>query len=46
MPGADATCDDLVAWFKRIGLGQGFTLVHFSAQLKRFLWHKGCLRGG
>jgi hypothetical protein len=22
--------------------GQGLTLVHFSAQLERFLWHKGC----
>ena len=24
---------------------QGLTLVHFSAQLKRFLWDKGCLGG-
>jgi hypothetical protein len=22
--------------------GQGCTLVHFSAHLKRFLWHRGC----
>jgi len=24
---------------------QGLTLVHFSAQLKRFLWHRGCIQG-
>jgi len=24
---------------------QGFTLVHFSAQRKRFLWDKGCIQG-
>jgi hypothetical protein len=24
---------------------QGFTLVHFTAQLKRFLWDKGCWGG-
>jgi len=24
---------------------QGLTLVHFSAQLKRFLWNKGCFQG-
>ena len=24
---------------------QGLTLVHFSAQLKRFLWHRGCTVG-
>ena len=24
---------------------QGLTLVHFSAQLKRFLWDRGCLQG-
>jgi len=22
---------------------QGLTLVHFSAQRKRFLWHRGCV---
>jgi len=22
---------------------QGLTLVHFSAQLKRFLWDRGCI---
>jgi len=25
--------------------GQGLTLVHLSAQRKRFLWDKGCFRG-
>jgi hypothetical protein len=25
--------------------GQGLTLVHFSAQRKRFLWNKGAIRG-
>jgi hypothetical protein len=25
--------------------GQGLTLVHLSAQRKRFLWHKGYLGG-
>ena len=25
--------------------GQGLTLVHFSAQLKRILWDRGALRG-
>jgi hypothetical protein len=25
--------------------GQGPTLVHFSAQRKRFLWHRGCVQG-
>ena len=24
---------------------QGVTLVHFSAQLKRFLWDRGCMEG-
>jgi len=24
---------------------QGLTLVHFSAQLKRFLWERGCIYG-
>jgi len=24
---------------------QGLILVHFSAQLKRFLWDRGCLQG-
>jgi DNA polymerase sigma len=24
------------------GGGQGLTLVHFSAQLERFLWDRGC----
>ena len=32
------------------GRRQGLTLVHFSAQLKRFLWDRGCIqalfRGG
>jgi len=27
------------------GGGQGLTLVHFSAQLKRFVWDSGCIRG-
>jgi hypothetical protein len=27
------------------GMRQGLTLVHFSAQPKRFLWDKGCFRG-
>jgi len=25
------------------GAGQGLTLVHFSAQRKRFLWDRGCI---
>jgi len=25
--------------------GQGLTLVHFSAQRKRFLWDRGCIEG-
>jgi hypothetical protein len=25
--------------------GQGLTLVHFSAQRKRFLWDRGCVQG-
>jgi len=25
--------------------GQGLTLVHFSAQLKRFMWDGGCIQG-
>jgi len=24
---------------------QGLTLVHFSAQLKRFVWDRGCIEG-
>jgi len=24
--------------------GQGLTLVHFSAQLERFVWDRGCAR--
>jgi hypothetical protein len=24
---------------------QGLTLVHFSAQLERFLWYMGCVEG-
>ena len=28
-----------------VGAGQGLTLVHFSAQLKRFLWDRGCIEG-
>ena len=24
------------------GEGQGLTLVHFSAQLERFVWDRGC----
>jgi len=24
---------------------QGLTLLHFSAQLKRFLWDRGCIQG-
>jgi len=25
--------------------GQGLALVHFSAQLERFLWDRGCVEG-
>jgi hypothetical protein len=28
--------------FRRVGGGQGLTLVHFSAQRKRFAWDRGC----
>ena len=31
---------------KKPAPGQGLTLVHFSAQRKRFWWDKGCLGGG
>ena len=27
------------------GVGQELTLVHFSAQRKRFLWSRGCIQG-
>jgi len=27
------------------GGGQGLTLVHFSAQLERFVWDRGCAQG-
>ena len=27
------------------GMGQGLTLVHFSAQHERFLWDRGCAEG-
>ena len=27
------------------GSGQGLTLVHFSAQLERFVWDRGCAQG-
>ena len=26
-----------------LALAQGLTLVHFSAQRKRFLWERGCV---
>jgi len=26
-------------------VGQGLTLVHFSAQLERFVWDRGCAQG-
>jgi len=29
----------------REGLRQGLTLVHFSAQLERFPWDRGCVQG-
>jgi len=28
-----------------MAIGQGLTLVHFLAQLKRFLWNRGCIEG-
>ena len=30
---------------ERAARGQGITLVHFSAQLKRILWDRGACRG-
>jgi len=30
---------------KRSLFGQGLTLVHFSAQLERFLWDRVCVQG-
>jgi len=34
-------------WRQEAGMGrrQGLTLVHFSAQQKRFLWDRGCVTG-
>ena len=31
--------------FLSTALWQGLTLVHFSAQRKRFLWERGCVYG-
>jgi hypothetical protein len=31
-----------MAWVFRQAAKQGLTLVHFSAQLERFLWDRGC----
>jgi len=33
-------CESAVA-----AAGQGLTLVHFSAQLERFVWDRGCTSG-
>jgi len=46
----EAAPDYLAAadWYRRAGdagHGQGLTLVHFSAQRKRFLWDRGCMKG-
>jgi len=30
---------------RREGAGQGLTLIYFSAQRKRFSWHRGCVEG-
>jgi hypothetical protein len=30
---------------RRVRRGQGLTLVHFSAQRKRFQWDRGCIQG-
>ena len=34
--------DIMDQWLKCQSKWQGLTLVHFSAQLERFLWDKGC----
>jgi len=36
---------DLPQQRRRAPHGQGLTFVHFSAQRKRFLWARGCIRG-
>ena len=35
----------VLKWAREHGCRQGLTLVHFSAQLKRFLWQGGTLTG-
>ena len=30
---------------KEVASRQGLTLVHFSAQNERFVWHRGCIQG-
>ena len=32
-----------VTFIEAMATVQGLTLVHFSAQRKRFLWSKGCI---
>jgi len=34
---------ELLKGLARASLRQGLTLVHLSAQLKRFLWDRGCI---
>ena len=29
-----------------VASSQGLTLIHFSAQLERFVWNRGCIQGG
>jgi hypothetical protein len=33
------------AAFAAAAISQGLTLVHFSAQLERFVWDRGCAEG-
>ena len=39
---ANAAAAPALRLLKAAGAGQGLTLVHFPAQLKRFPWDRGC----
>ena len=43
--GGDAQAHGVLYIRRADGVGQGLTLVHFSAQLERFLWDRGCAYG-
>jgi len=37
--------DAALRWAWTTAVVQGLTLVHFSTQLRRFLWDRGCIYG-